>query len=120
MNLARLTTVAGLAELQSADGKPLFPQATVRDWMRLDLRGFRRRCVVMVGGKAYIDLDSLDDWMEDGRGAKRKRSAPAAEPPVIPSEVLLPFAEVRARSRRLADQSRRQRGPATGARTAAP
>lgn len=83
VRLDRLVTLAGLAALKGADDSTLFPQSTVRGWMERDLRGFRQRCVVKVGGKAMVDLDALDGWLESQRGAKQERelterSAPAA------------------------------------------
>lgn len=80
MNLARLVSLSGLCAINGADGQPLFRESTTRGWMERNLRGFRDKCVVKVGGRSMVDLDALDRWLEDGRGGKVERK-PAEQPP---------------------------------------
>lgn len=80
MNLSRLVTIAGLAALQGADGKRLFPEATVRGWIDTNLDRFRDRCVVMLGGRVMVDLDALDLWAEERRGRRQPRKARPTTP----------------------------------------
>lgn len=115
MLTSRLITLPGLAALTTADGAHPYPVATVRDWIARDERGFRTRCVVMLGGKLHVDLDALDRWNEDGRGLKRRRKTPSAQPVSRPRSYHRPrlsFDEMEAalRHQAAAPQTPRDRG----------
>jgi hypothetical protein len=85
VNLSRLTTVAGLAALHIVDGKPLFPEATVRGWIAGDLQGFRSSCIIKMGGRTMVDLDALETWLEAQRGGKATKAC--ARRPAAPINV---------------------------------
>jgi hypothetical protein len=110
MNPSRLTTLPDVAARYPGPGdKPLFPESTLRDWASSNLRNFRARCLVLAGGKLFVDLDAFETWLEEGRGARRSRcpaqpraAAAAGGAGEVTSEpgVLLPFAVVLARANR--------------------
>lgn len=61
----RLVTRAQLLELM-----PGLTERTLLYWMQRDPNHFRRRCMVLIGRKAYFDLQGVEFWLEEHRGAK--------------------------------------------------
>lgn len=39
----------------------------VEHWVARDVQGFATRCVVRRGGRVWIDVKALHDWIEEGR-----------------------------------------------------
>jgi hypothetical protein len=51
---------------------PALTERTLRYWMSSNPDRFREHCVVIVGRKTYFDLQGLERWLLDHRGAKGK------------------------------------------------
>lgn len=105
MNPASLITFADVAARF-----PVFPEATLRDWSKHDLRGFRTRCTVLAGGRRLVDLDAFNEWLEAGRGAKREKASCAGEVTPRGRHLPLTFREATAQSPRPAGSPRPQGG----------
>ena len=95
VNLARLISVAELAELKTAGGSQLFPESTVRGWMHDNLDGFRDRCVVRLGQRVMVDLDALDAWLEERRGTRTRKPRSGRRLPTRQPKPLKPWDQIR-------------------------
>jgi hypothetical protein len=51
---------------------PALTERTLRYWMATNPDRFREHCMVMVGRKSYFDLQGLERWLLDHRGARGK------------------------------------------------
>lgn len=40
---------------------------SVEHWIARDVEGFATRCVVRRGGRVWIDVQALREWIEEGR-----------------------------------------------------
>lgn len=51
---------------------PALTKRGVLYWMSSNPDKFRERCVVMIGRKTFFDLEGLERWLLDHRGARGK------------------------------------------------
>jgi hypothetical protein len=47
---------------------PYIDERTWRHWMVSDFDGFRRKCVVKVGRRVWLDAEAVAAWLEAHRG----------------------------------------------------
>lgn len=51
---------------------PALSERTVKYWMSSNPDRFRECCVVMINRKTFFDLEGLERWLLDHRGARGK------------------------------------------------
>ena len=51
---------------------PALTERTLQYWMSKNPDRFREQCMVLIGRKTYFDLQGLERWLLDHRGARGK------------------------------------------------